>query len=118
MKKLIRATALGACAAFVPMALHAGPVAGDREFSLSGTGTSDKKFDNNPIGVSGDLGWYTSDNLSLGIRQSASYAGGDNSDDIWTGSTRGYVDYNFLDGSARPFDDGAWAYVIGVGFNF
>jgi len=173
MKKLIRATALGVCAAFVPMALHAGPVAGDREFSISGTGTSDKKFDNNSAGVSGDLGWYTSDKLSLGIRQSVSYAGGDNSNDVWTGSTRGYADYNFLDGNARPFvgaslggvygdgvnesafaglelgmkyyvldktyilgraeyqfffqdsnnaddafDDGAWAYVLGVGFNF
>ncbi len=38
----------------------AGPAQGDREFSLAGTGSSDKDFDNSTFGISADLGWYTS----------------------------------------------------------
>lgn len=176
MKTVKHAFVLGACAALLPMALYAGPSQGEREFSISGTGTGDKDFDNSNFGISGDLGWYLSDSLSLGVRQSASYTdveGEGLSDDFWTGSTRGYTNYHFLSGDARPFvgaslggvygdgveesafaglefglkyyvldttyilgraeyqfffddggeaddafDDGAWAYVLGVGFNF
>jgi len=153
-----------------------GPDTGDREFTLSGTGTSDKDFDNSSFGVSADLGWFRSAQLVLGIRQSLNFAdieGEDLNDDFWNGSTRGYVDYHFGQGPARPFvgaslggvygdgvndggfaglelglkyyalektfilaraeyqfffdssddandnfDDGAWAYVFGIGFNF
>lgn len=167
---------LGLSAALLSPAGFAQPSDGDKEFSLSGTGSSDKDFDNSSIGVSGDLGWYTSPNLSLGIRQSVQYAdiqGADAGDDFWNGSTRGYANYHFGGGNARPFvgaslggvygdgvndggfaglefgmkyyvlestyilgraeyqfffdsgneaedafDDGAWAYVLGVGFNF
>ncbi|MFV8818998.1 hypothetical protein [Haliea sp. E17] len=141
MKKIRHALAMGLCTALLPMTLlAAGPAEGDREFSLSGTGTSDKNFDNNALGFSGDLGWYLSDPLSLGLRQSIVIAEGEG-DDFWNGSTRGYVNYHFLSGNARPFvgaslggvygegikdssdaddafDDGAWAYVLGIGFNF
>ncbi|OIN08060.1 hypothetical protein [Oceanisphaera psychrotolerans] len=153
-----------------------GPHQGDREFSLSGTGTSSKDFDNSSFGVSADVGWYLSDRTVAGVRQSISYAdieGEDISDDFWNGSTRGYIDYHFGSNAARPFvgaslggiygdgvkdtgtagleaglkyyvldstyilaraeyqflfdsgssandnfDDGAWAYVFGIGFNY
>ncbi|PSJ47938.1 hypothetical protein C7H85_03800 [Zobellella endophytica] len=153
-----------------------GPSAGDREFSLSGTGSSNKDFDNSSFGVSVDYGWYLSDRMLAGIRQSISYAdvaGEDLSGDFWNGSTRGFVDYHFGRGAARPFvgatlggiygdgvkdtgtaglevglkyymlpstfvqaraeyqflfdsgdsasdnfDNGAWAYVLGMGINF
>lgn len=153
-----------------------GPEMGDREFSLAGTGAGDKDFDNSSVGISGDLGWYTADNLVWGVRQSANYSdveGRNVSNDFWNGSTRGYVDYQFGQGNARPFigaslgavygdavsdsafagaefglkyyvldktyilgraeyqfffdggndaednwDDGAFAYTIGIGFNF
>lgn len=172
--------AIGVLAAALPAVAMAqgnvGPKQGDREFSLSGTGTSDKDFDNSSVGISADIGWYTTPNLAWGIRQSVNYAdieGANASDDFWNGSTRGYVDYHFLDGAARPFigaslgamygdgvddtgfaglevglkyyvldstyilaraeyqfffdssndaednfDDGAFAYVLGIGFNF
>lgn len=176
MSTLKQTIALGFCTALLPMALSAAPAEGDREFSLSGTGSSDKDFDNSSFGISGDMGWYTSSQMSLGIRQSINFAdvqGQDLSDDFWNGSTRGYTNYHFGDGAARPFvgaslgavygdgvnesafaglefgmkyyvlestyilgraeyqfffdsgdsaednfDDGAWSYVLGVGFNF
>ncbi|MFV0476770.1 MAG: hypothetical protein ACK5ME_02915 [Parahaliea sp.] len=159
-------------ALLAPIAL-AQPSQGDREFSLSGTGSSDKDFDNSSFGVSGDLGWYTSDRIVWGIRQSASVADVEGDNDFWSGSTRGYLNYQFGENKARPFiganlgavygdgveetgfaglefglkyyvldstyilgraeyqfffdsgneaedafDDGAWAYTFGIGFNF
>lgn len=153
-----------------------GPVGGEREFSLAGTGNSDKDFDNSNFGISADYGWFTSDRSVWGVRQSLNFAdieGESLSDDYWNGSTRGYYDYHFGSGAARPFvgaslgavygdavddsafaglefglkyyvlektyilaraeyqfffdsgssaedswDDGAFAYTIGMGFNF
>jgi hypothetical protein len=105
MKKHILATALIAVS-LSGVALAQGPVSGEREFTLAGTGTSDKDFDNSSFGISGDLGWYTSDHMVWGVRQSINYAdvsGGGLSEDFLSGSTRGYVNHLFLDGAARPF---------------
>ncbi len=163
----------------LPIAASAqsGPDQGDREFSLSGTGSSDQSFDSGSFGVTGDLGWYLRDNMVVGVRQSISYAsiqGESIKDDFWNGSTRGYMNHQFLNANARPFvgaslggiygdgvkdsafagletglkyyvlpktyflgrveyqfffnstsdatdafqDDGAWAYTVGLGYNF
>lgn len=166
----------------LPMAASAqssefGPDKGDREFSISGTGSNDRDFNSGSFGVTGDLGWYLRDSLVAGVRQSINYAdieGEGVSDDFWNGSTRGYLNHQFLDDRARPFvgaslggiygdgvkdsafagletgmkyyvlektyflgrieyqfffsdtddvddafqDDGAWAYTVGLGYNF
>ncbi len=97
-----------------------GPSDGDREFTLSGTGTSDKDFDNSSMGVSADLGWYISTHSVWGIRQSLNYAdieGENATDDFWNGSTRGYYDYHFLSGKARPFIGGSLGGIYGDGVN-
>ncbi len=97
-----------------------GPQDGSREFSLAGSGTSDKDFDNSSFGVSGDYGWYTSSHSVWGIRQSINFAdikGEDLGDDFWSGSTRGYYDYHFGDGAARPFVGGSLGAVYGDGVN-
>ena len=95
-----------------------GPADGDREFSLSGTGSSDKNFDNSSFGISGDYGWFTSDKSVWGIRQSINFAdieGEDLSNDFWNGSTRGYYDYHFLDGNWRPFIGASLGAIYGDG---
>ena len=106
----------------LPMAASAqsniGPSEGDREFSLSGTGTSYKSFDSGSLGVTGDMGWYVQDNLVAGIRQSVNYAsikGEKLKDDYWNGSTRGYVNYHFLDERARPFIGASLGGIYGDG---
>ncbi|WP_240673308.1 hypothetical protein [Chromohalobacter israelensis] len=155
------------------MAQEIGPRTGDREFSLSGTGSSSKDFDNGNFGVSGDYGWYLSSRTLVGLRQSVNFADVEGDDNVWNGSTRGFADYHFGQGAARPFvgaslggiygdavkdtgiagletglkyyvlpttfiqaraeyqflfdsgdsaednyDDGAWAYTLGMGINF
>jgi hypothetical protein len=103
-KKIIAVAVL--TAGMSGFAFAQGPVTGEREFTLSGTGSSDKDLDNSSLGISADLGWYTSDKSVWGIRQSLNFAdieGQNLSDDFWNGSTRGYYDYHFLDGKWRPF---------------
>lgn len=95
-----------------------GPDAGDREFSISGTGNSDRDFDNSSFGLVADLGWYRSENTVWGVRQSLNYAdvqGADLTDDFWNGSTRGYFDYNFGQGNMRPFVGGSLGLAYGDG---
>ncbi|NND68061.1 MAG: outer membrane beta-barrel protein [Halioglobus sp.] len=109
MKKELLIAALvaaGFSAPTIAQDSNRGPASGEREFSLAGTGAGDKDFDNSSVGLSADYGWYHDDRTVYGIRQSASYAdvqGRNSSGDTWNGSTRGYVDYHFGTGNARPF---------------
>lgn len=73
----------------------AGPQAGDRVLTLSGTGGSDNDFDNSNFGISGELGYFLSDSLEAGIRQSVNASIVDNADNVWAGSTRGFADWHF-----------------------
>ncbi|WP_394170369.1 hypothetical protein [Saccharospirillum alexandrii] len=109
----------------LPMALSAeklqfGPDQGEQEFSISGTGSSDQEFNSGSFGVTGDLGWYLGDSLVAGIRQSVNYAsisGESITNDFWNGSTRGYVNYQFLNDRARPFVGGSLGGIYGDGVN-
>ncbi|MDR5866211.1 hypothetical protein [Halomonas koreensis] len=95
-----------------------GPQAGDNEFTLSGTGSSDKDFDNSSFGASVDYGWYLSRSTLVGVRQSVNFAdveGEGISDDFWNGSTRGFADYHFGLGAARPFVGASLGAIYGDG---
>ena len=100
-KKLILPVATVSLLAF-PQA-QAGQEAGDRSFTLSGSGTSDDSFDNNNFGVSGSMGWFTSDYLEVGVRQSINGSLIDDGDDSWAGSTRVFADYHFGNDGVVPF---------------
>ncbi len=122
----INTTAITLCfLGALPMAASAqtsefGPERGDQEFSISGTGVSDQNFDSGSFGVTGDLGWYLSDSLVTGVRQSINYAsieGESITDDYWNGSTRGYVNHHFLADRARPFVGASLGGVYGDGVN-
>ncbi len=107
----------------LPMAASAqssnfGPVQGDREFSISGTGTNDRNFDSGSFGVTGDLGWYVRPDVVAGVRQSINYAsikGESVKDDFWNGSTRGYLNLQFLEDRARPFVGASLGAIYGDG---
>lgn len=107
----------------LPMAASAqsprvGPAEGDREFTISGTGSSDRSFNSGSFGVTGDLGWYRSNDMVFGIRQSINYADirGENlRNDFWNGSTRGYLNYHFLTDNSRPFVGASLGFIYGDG---
>lgn len=122
--KTVNATALTLCIfGALPMIASAqstnfGPEQGDREFSISGTGSSDRKFDSGNFGVTGDMGWFLEDHLVTGVRQSINYAsieGESIVDDYWNGSTRGYVNYQFMNERARPFIGASLGGIYGDG---
>ncbi|SDU23034.1 porin family protein [Halopseudomonas salegens] len=95
-----------------------GPEKGDREFSISGTGNSDRNMDSGSFGVTGDLGWYMQDHMVAGFRQSINYAsieGESIKDDFWNGSTRGYFNYQFMTERARPFIGASLGGIYGDG---
>ncbi|MBE0506880.1 MAG: outer membrane beta-barrel protein [Marinospirillum sp.] len=95
-----------------------GPSAGDREFSISGAGSSDKNFDSGSFGLAADYGWYLQDNMVVGVRQGLNYAsieGERFKDDFWNGSTRGYLDYQFGTDRARPFVGASLGLIYGDG---
>lgn len=81
-----------------------GPRAGDREFTLSGNGFSNKDLDNSSGGVGASLGWYLNDTLEFVVRQSVNYVNADSGSDSWAGSTRVALDQHILArGPVRPF---------------
>lgn len=98
-----------------------GPAEGDREFSITGTGSSDQDMNGTNFGISGDLGWYLEDNVVVGVRQSVNYASieGENfKDDFWNGATRGYGNYQFAPTDRmRPFLGGSLGMIYGDGVN-
>jgi len=120
MKRLIAAS-LVALAPLVSTAAHAqteeaqnrtqnqssvmyGPTEGSHEFTLSGTGASDRGLDNGSFGITGSYGWFLSRDLELAVRQSVNWASVDNGSDRINGSTRGAIDYHFdVTDRFRPF---------------
>jgi len=90
-----------------------GPVKGDRSFTVSGSGSSDKDFDNTAYGVSGELGYFLTDKWQAGLRQSVNGVDQDNGGNTWAGATRGFIMYNFLDGNYRPYLGANLGYIYG-----
>lgn len=79
------------------------PAQGAREFSISGTGSSDKEFDNNAFALDATYGYYLSSSSAIGFRQSASVTDSEGNDADWNGSTRFFYDYHFGEQKLRPF---------------
>ena len=77
--------------------------AGDKSFTISGTGASDNDFDTTTFGTTAELGWFLTNEFELGLRQSVNVLALENSDDRWSGATRGFADYHFGQGSVVPY---------------
>ena len=90
------------CLAVSPALALAEPEAGDRLFTLTGSGASDSDFDNSTGSLSFDLGQFYSESTVFGIRQSIGFADSEN-DSNWSGATRVFGDYHFDAGKWRPF---------------
>src|SRR5690606_41834746 len=97
-------TATGLAQTTVPTGGYALRRGGEREFTLGGSGASNRDFDSSFGGVSASLGWYSDENQGWFIRQSVNYSNPEDTGSDWFGSTRLAYDYHFpLGGSMRPF---------------
>lgn len=90
-----------------------GPRAGDNEFTLSGTGSSNKDFDNSAGGVGASFGHYLNDTLSLSLRQTVDYINPDGGDDGWAASTSVAIDQHLGTARLRPFVGASAGYLYG-----
>lgn len=119
MKYGIALTALLAAAPLVASAQQplVGPQTGDKELTLSGSGSSDKNGDNATFGLSGDLGYYLTPDAEVGIRQSVNYSNPADANSAWNGATRGFVDYHFFHSAFRPFVGGSLGGIYGDNVN-
>lgn len=79
------------------------PIQGDGEFSIGGSGSTDKDFDNSFGGVNFGIGYYFTDTLAGMIRQTVNYANPSNGGKAWNGWTRLAVDQHFGSSALRPF---------------
>lgn len=77
--------------------------AGDKTFTISGTGSSDNDFNASTFGTSAQLGWFWTDSVEVGLRQNVNVFTQDRGPDTWSGATVGYGDWNFGKGTVVPF---------------
>lgn len=118
--------ALAAAAGFVPALAFGqtpaytqpmGPVQGDREVILSGSGSSDVDFDNNTVNVNGSFAQYLTDATALGLRQGVTFIDRPNVSSQWRGATDLFAQWHFggRDAAVRPFVGANVGYFYGDG---
>jgi hypothetical protein len=79
-------------------------VAGEREFTLGGSGASNKDFDESFGGVNFSYGWYLNPTQAVVVRQSINYSNPSNAGQSWNGATRIAFDQHLTArGALRPF---------------
>jgi hypothetical protein len=66
--------------------------AGNWEMKLSGAGSNDQDFRTGDISVNLSLGYFTTKELELGVRQGLVWSDGGSA---WSGDTRLFADYHF-----------------------
>jgi len=108
--------AIAALAAALPAGqAFAAQAAGDKVFSISGTGASDNNFDTSSFGTTAELGWMLNDTFEVGLRQGLNILTLKHANDSWNGSTLGFVDFNFGQGTVVPYLGGNFGAIYGDG---
>jgi hypothetical protein len=85
---------------------------GDKEITLSGQAANGTDLDGVIIGVNGSLGYFITDNLELGVRQSLTYTDFGVPSSL-NGSTRVAADFHFDMEAWQPFVGANFGYVYG-----
>lgn len=85
---------------------------GPFEFTLAGTGSSDKDFDSTSLGVDLGLGMFLGP-FEIGARQTVNYTSAELVSDFWSGSTRVFLDLQIDIGPVSPFIGGNIGYIYG-----
>jgi hypothetical protein len=111
---MLRKFLVVAALALIPTFAKADFKPGDLELTLGGSGAANKALTTNSISVNGSLGYFFTKDLEVSLRQSAAYSKVAHGSDLFTGSTRGAVDYHFDLGNWRPFVGGNLGYAYGT----
>jgi hypothetical protein len=76
--------------------------AGDREFTLAGSGSSTEDFDTTTFGATASLGWFATKGFEWGARQTANIADTEVTTSF-NGATRLFLDYHLDYALWQPF---------------
>ncbi|ABC27587.1 hypothetical protein HCH_00688 [Hahella chejuensis KCTC 2396] len=109
MKHLIAAIGLIA----IPPIAYSAPDVGTQEFSISGSGSSDKDFDSNIFSMDAAYGQYLSPDAEVGVRQSVSVSDHEGEESVWNGSTRVFYDHHFGRDTLKPYLGANLGYIYG-----
>ncbi|HYO09992.1 MAG TPA: hypothetical protein VER17_13560 [Tepidisphaeraceae bacterium] len=85
---------------------------GNWELSLAGSGFNDQDWTTGSVSIQGSLGYFTTKELELGVRQSYTWGDGGSA---WNGDTRVFADYHFDLDRWQPFVGANVGYVYGDG---
>jgi hypothetical protein len=85
---------------------------GPFEFTLAGTGSSDKDFDSTSLGVDVGLGYFLGP-FEIGARQTINYTSAEEVSDFWSGVTRVFLDFQLDFGPVSPFIGANIGYIYG-----
>jgi hypothetical protein len=92
-----------------------GPQAGDWEFTLTGAGTSDRRFRTTQFGAHFSIGHFFTENILVALRQSIEFIEDDGTN--FAGSTRVAADYHFNLDRWRPFLGASFGGIYGDGID-
>ncbi len=105
-----------AAVAMAPSSSYAYFEEGDKEVTLSGTAANGTDFNGVTAGVNGSIGFFITDNLELGLRQTVTYSD-IGVDSALNGSTRVALDFHFDLEALQPFVGVNFGYVYGDAVN-
>jgi len=98
----------------LPALAHAQFEAGNWELKLSGNGSNDQDFRTGDASVNLSLGYFTTKELELGVRQGLVWSDGGSA---WAGDTRAFVDYHFDLDRWQPYIGANVGYQYGENVN-
>lgn len=94
----------------LPAATQAQFEAGNWALELSGSGNSDKDFDAGQFSLNGEIGYFVSKEMEIGVRQFVFWADSDAGGSSWAANTGAFLDYHF--------DLDRWQPYIGAFINY
>jgi hypothetical protein len=112
LRKFILAPVV-ATIALLPAVARAQFQQGDWEFSINGSGTSQRDFDSTSFSVSAQVGHFLSDQWSVGGRQSLSFLNVEDGGSDWNGVTRAFTNFHFDLDQWQPFIGASAGYRYG-----
>ena len=119
-RKLLGLTAAAACIAAVPSSAHASFKQGDFDVTLSGVGSNSPDFNGFNASAQGSLGYFLTDALEVGVRQTLTYSDVSGPANL-NAASGGFIDYHFeLAPNLYPYVgvSGGYAYGDGVQDSF
>jgi hypothetical protein len=113
LRKVFGTSFVLAAMAMVPMFARADFQAGNWDLQVGGNGIANHEVNAATFGLSGQLGYFLTKNLEVGLHQTFNYAEAPHTESALSGTTSIVADWNFDFGNFVPFAGGNIGYSYG-----